>query len=182
MKSQKSKMKLSEEVMEVKRLREEGMTYWEIANKIGRSYAWVYTRAASNGYMQVGGAQLFKEEYVIPWLQMQEHMIVGKSMNTSYYQITAYIDVMSRKEGVIYIWDVEPEFSMKALQQGIGELTIHQWGWRGKVEEAVFGIVFPESEGIKVKAPEELFRWVKEKRDIRIEFITDKEVESSENI
>lgn len=181
MKSSKSRMKLEEEVREVKRMREEGMTYFEIASKIGKSYAWVYTRAANSGYIQVGGAQGFKQEYVIPWLQKQEHMIVATGGNNLYYQTSAYADVVSRKGGVIYTWMIEPEFNIKTLKEGIGELTIHQWGWKSKIEDAVFGIMFPESERLKGKVSEELLKWIRVEKGIVIEFVCDKEANENEN-
>jgi hypothetical protein len=81
----------------------------------------------------------------------------------------------------MYIWEVKSSFTWQGFQRGLGQLVIHKWGCKSRAEEMVYGLIFPESEIFKMRAPKELIEWIKEKLGIIIEFAPDREAKNEES-
>jgi len=136
--------KLSKEIDEVKKLRESGMTYEQIANQLNRSIYWVHTRLSKKYTPRVTlNEKNFQESRVIPWLRNEGHNIVGQYVRTGSGLFIQEADIISFYEGLLYITEVKVSITHHQLQTAIGQLLIHKFGYED-IERLKLQIALPK--------------------------------------
>jgi hypothetical protein len=124
-----SNPKLSEEIDSVKKLRESGMTYEQIAAQLNRSIYWVHTRLSKKYTPRVTlNEKNFQETRVIPWLKNEGHNIIGQYVRSESGFFIQEADIISFYEGFLYITEVKVSITHHQFQTAIGQLLIHKFG------------------------------------------------------
>jgi transposase len=122
--------KLSEEIDIVKKFRESGMTYEQIAAQFNRSIYWVHTRLSKKYTPRVTlNEKKFQESRVIPWLKDEGHNIIGQYVRSESGLFIQEADIISFYEGFLYITEVKVSITHHQLQTAIGQLLIHKFGY-----------------------------------------------------
>lgn len=122
--------KLSKEIDNVKKLRESGMTYEQIAAKLNRSIYWVHTRLSKRYAPRVTlNEKSFQEVRVVPWLEHQGHNIVGQYVRTGGGSFIQEADIITFYDGLLYITEVKVSITHHQLQTAIGQLLIHKFSY-----------------------------------------------------
>jgi len=122
--------KLSGEIDSVKKMRESGMTYEQIAAEFNRSIYWVHTILNKKYTPRVTlNEKNFQESRVIPWLKDAKHNIIGQYVRSGSGLFLQEADVISFCEGLLYITEVKVSITHHQLQTAIGQLLIHKFGY-----------------------------------------------------
>jgi hypothetical protein len=125
-----SNPKLSEEIDSVKKLRESGMTYEQIAVQLNRSIYWVHTILRKKYTPRVTlNEKNFQESRVIPWLKNEGHNIIGQYVRSESGFFIQEADIISFYEGFLYITEVKVSITHHQFQTAIGQLLIHKFGY-----------------------------------------------------
>lgn len=122
--------KLSAEVDQVKKMRESGLTYEQIATQLNRSIYWVHTRLRLKYTPRVSlNEKKFQESRVILWLKEQGHKIVGQYVRSGTGLFTQEADIVSFFNGFMVITEVKVSITHHQLQTAIGQLLIHKYSY-----------------------------------------------------
>ena len=132
------------EKITVEKLRSEGFKLKDIAERMSRSIYWVHSRL--NGKYEPNRTRIekhFQDSIVIERLKEGGHNILFGNTRTRCREFNQEVDVMSVKDGKIYITEVKNLVNHHQLQTAIGQIVLHQFG-RKDVDYNVYQIVFPE--------------------------------------
>lgn len=122
--------KLSAEIDQVKKMRESGLTYEQIATQLNRSIYWVHTRLRAKYSPRVSlNEKNFQETRVIPWLINQGHKIVGQYVRSGLGLFIQEADIVSFFNGNIFITEVKVSITHHQLQTAIGQLLLHKYSY-----------------------------------------------------
>jgi transcriptional regulator with XRE-family HTH domain len=133
---------LADEVSKIRDLREQGLTYEEIASKLNRSVYWVHTRLQGK-YMPKGARaeKQFQEERVVPYMSQLGFTGILQYVRTSKQGISQEADVIASLNGKQYITEVKIHITHHELQTAIGQLILHRYTYN---EEAELQIALPK--------------------------------------
>ena len=138
---------LDEERELVRRLRYvEKLKYKEIAEKLNRSLYWVHCRL-SDKYQPAASRveKRFQDNEVISYLEQQGHRILRSDTRTKCEEFSQEVDILSEKDGTIYITEVKNVVNHHQIQTGIGQIILHKYGYRKKDKgNIIYQIVFPK--------------------------------------
>ena len=143
----KGEIILDEEQELVRRLRyEEKLKYKEIAERLNRSLYWVHCRL-SDKYKPAASRveKRFQDRDVISFLENQGHKIIRSGTRTKCDEFTQEVDVLSTKDGIVFITEVKNIVNHHQIQTGIGQIILHKFGYR-KIDKGnvIYQIVFPK--------------------------------------
>jgi transcriptional regulator with XRE-family HTH domain len=126
---------LSNEVFQVRKLREQGLSYEQIASSLNRSIYWVHTRLQGK-YMPKGARaeKQFQEKRVIPYMTQMGFTGILQYVRTSKGGITQEADIIATLNGKQYITEVKVHITHHELQTAIGQLIIHRYTYNEKAE------------------------------------------------
>jgi transcriptional regulator with XRE-family HTH domain len=133
---------LADEVSKIRDIREQGLTYEEIASKLNRSVYWVHTRLQGK-YMPKGARaeKQFQEERVVPYMSQLGFTGILQYVRTSKQGISQEADVIASLNGKQYITEVKIHITHHELQTAIGQLILHRYTYN---EEAELQIALPK--------------------------------------
>lgn len=159
---------LANEVSQIQGLREQGLTYEEIASKLNRSIYWVHTRLQGK-YMPKGvrAEKLFQEERVVPYMSQLGFTGILQYVRTSKQGITQEADIIATLNGKQYITEVKVQITHHQLQTAIGQLLLYRFTYNEEVE---LQIALPK-EADMGKLPMGLIEHLKEKEDFHLLFV-----------
>ncbi|MEK7449082.1 MAG: hypothetical protein AAB019_06320 [Planctomycetota bacterium] len=143
----KNETLLDKETQLVRKLRyEEKLKYKEIAEKLNRSIYWVHCRLSDNYKPAASRVEkMFQDEQVISFLKQQGHEIITRDTRTKCNEFSQEVDVLSTKNGFIYITEVKNIVNHHQLQTSIGQIILHKFGYREKDKgNIIYQIVFPK--------------------------------------
>lgn len=155
----------------VEDLREQGFKLKEIANRMNRSIYWVQSRL--DGKYEPNKTRIekhFQDSIVIETLKKEGHNIIGGCTRTKYREFNQEIDVLSTKDGIIYVTEVKNLVTHHQLQTAIGQLILHQYG-RRDTDHIVYQAVFPKKYKDHSFFSDELLNYLKNKININIIFM-----------
>ncbi len=162
--------KLSREIEIVKKYREEGLTYEEIASKLNRSIYWVHTRLRKKYAPRVTlNEKQFQESRVIPWLENRGHKIIGQYVRSEAAFFIQEADILSFFEGKLYISEVKVSITHHQFQTAIGQLLLHSFAFKDE-RNICLQIVLP-SEVKSEKFEDELLNFFSDLHGIEIIFV-----------
>lgn len=122
--------KISEEIDSVKKMRELGMTYEQIAAQLNRSIYWVHTRLSKKYAPRVTlNEKKFQESRVIPWLESEGHTIIDQYIKSGSDLFIQEADIISLLSELVYITEVKVSITHHQLQTAIGQLLIHKFSY-----------------------------------------------------
>lgn len=143
----KDKTVLDEEQELVRKLRyEDRLKYKEIAEKLGRSLYWVHCRL-SDKYKPAATRveKRFQDDEVIAYFESQGHKIIRCGTRTKCDEFSQEIDILSKKDGFLFVTEVKNIVNHHQLQTAIGQLILHKFGYRKTdSDKIVYQIVFPK--------------------------------------
>jgi len=137
---------LDEERKLVRKLRyDNNLKYKEIAQKLNRSLYWVHCRL-SDKYKPAATRveKRFQDDKVIVYFENQGHKIIRNNTRTKCDEFGQEVDVLSTKDGFVYVTEVKNIVNHHQLQTTIGQLILHKFGYRKKTDKVIYQIVFPE--------------------------------------
>ena len=118
---------LAQELAAVRLMRASGMTYEQIAGKLGRSIYWVHSRLRGKYRPRdVRTELLFQEQAVVPWLQSRGHVIVSQCERLTYDRFVLEADVVSTLGTERWITEVKVSANGHELHTAIGQLVLHR--------------------------------------------------------
>ncbi len=139
---------LNEERELVRKLRyEDKLKYKEIAQNLNRSLYWVHCRL-SDKYKPVASRveKRFQDDDVIVYFENQGHQIIKKKTRTKCDEFSQEVDVLSMKDGILYVTEVKNIVNHHQLQTAIGQLILHKFGYKEKDPgKTVYQMVFPKT-------------------------------------
>lgn len=159
---------LNKEITYIKSLRNEGLTYEEIASRINRSIYWVHSRLQGK-YLPKGARseKHFQEERVVPYMEkigftgiLQYVRIVKKGLSQE-------ADIIANFEGKTYITEVKVHITHHQLQTAIGQLIIQRYAYDAYSE---LQIALPKETDM-AKLPNGLIEYLKNKNNIHFLFV-----------
>jgi len=154
---------LADEIFHIRKLREQGLTYEEIASNLNRSVYWVHTRL--QGKYRPKGARAekqFQEERVVPYMTQLGFTGILQYVRTSKQGVTQEADIIATLNDKQYITEVKVHITHHQLQTAIGQLILHRYTYNEEVE---LQIALPKEAG-KSKLPNELIEHLKNKENI----------------
>ena len=162
---------LAQEMLTIHLLRQEGLTYEEIANSLNRSVYWVHTRLREAYRPQGARAEkLFQETRVVPFLLRLGHRDVRQYIRIDGAGYSQEADVVSTHSDKIYITEVKLHLMQHQLQTAIGQLTLHRLAYSEQRICPALQIALPE-EVIQTKLPTLLVELLKMREGIDIVFV-----------
>ena len=122
------------------------LKYSEIAKRFNRSLYWVHCRL-SEKYKPAGSRveKRFQDQDVITHLEKEGQKIITQNTRTKCDEFSQEADVLSTKDGLIYITEVKNIVNHHQIQTGIGQIIMHKYGNRKKDNgNIIYQIIFPE--------------------------------------
>ncbi len=138
---------LDEERKLVRKLRyDDNLKYKEIAQKLNRSLYWVHCRL-SDKYKPAASRveKRFQDSEVAAYLENQGHQIIKKTTRTKCDEFSQEVDILSSKDGSLFVTEVKNIVNHHQLQTAIGQLILHKFGYRKKTDKVIYQIVFPKN-------------------------------------
>lgn len=159
---------LSEEIDQIKKLRNEGLTYEQIASKLNRSVYWVHSRLQKE-YTPKGARaeKKFQEERVIPYMIKLGFSGILQYVRTSKAGIVQEADIIATLDGKQYITEVKVHITHHQLQTAIGQLLIHRFTYN---KDAELQIALPREANLS-KLPNALIRHLESFERIHFLFV-----------
>jgi len=126
---------LATEVSQIRNLREQGLTYEQIASSLNRSIYWVRTRLQGK-YMPKGprAEKMFQEDRVVPYMIQIGFTGILQYVRTSKGGITQEADIVATINGNQYITEVKIHITHHELQTAIDQLILHRYTYNEKAE------------------------------------------------
>jgi len=145
----KKKGILEEEKALIHHLRyNEKLKYTEIAQKVNRSLYWVHTRLSEKYQPATARVEKrFQDEEVLAFLKNEGHKIINEDTRTRCREFSQEVDILSLKEGVVYVTEVKNIVNHHQIQTGIGQLILHKFAYQHRYperEHVVYQLVFPK--------------------------------------
>lgn len=138
---------LDKEIELVRRLRyEEKLKYKEIAEKLNRSLYWVHCRL-SDKYKPAASRveKRFQDQGVVSFLEREGHKIIRSGTRTKCEEFSQEVDILSTKDGVVFVTEVKNIVNHHQIQTGIGQMVLHKFGYRKRNKDnIIYQIVFPK--------------------------------------
>lgn len=138
---------LDEERELVRKLRyEDKLKYKEIAERLNRSLYWVHCRL-SDKYQPAASRveKRFQDAEVEAYFEKQGHKIIKSGTRTKCDEFSQEVDILSTKDGFVYVTEVKNIVNHHQLQTAIGQIMLHKYGYRKiATEKIIYQIVFPE--------------------------------------
>jgi transcriptional regulator with XRE-family HTH domain len=159
---------LSGEILQIKVLRTEGLTYEQIASRMNRSIYWVHSRL--KGKYTPRGARSeknFQEERVVPYMIELGFSGILQYVRTSNEGVNQEADIISTLNGKQYITEVKVHITHHQLQTAIGQLLIHRFTYNRETE---LQIALPKEADLS-KLPDMLINHLKDKERIHCLFV-----------
>ncbi len=158
---------MTEEVERIQALRQEGLTYEQIATRLNRSVYWVHSRLrAKYRPSKTRTERLFQEQRVVPFLLHLGHELVGQSLRVGNAPHEQEADVVTRLGDKMCVTEVKLAITHHQLQTAIGQLSIHRYALRDK-QSLILQLALP-LEAVNSRLSEEFTRYLTERLNIHL--------------
>ena len=118
---------LRAELEEVRLFRSSGMTYEQIAQRLGRSIYWVHSRLRGKYQPRnLRTERLFQDQAVIPYLLDAGHVVLAQCERSTYGQFVLEADVVSQHAKATWITEIKAGANGHELHTAIGQLVLHR--------------------------------------------------------
>ena len=114
----------------------------------------------------------FQDDEVTAYFESQGHEIVRINTRTKCDEFSQEVDILSKKDGVLFVTEVKNIVNHHQIQTAIGQLILHKFGYKkinsGKI---VYQIVFPKRYQIYRYFSKDFLNYLDEGFGIKVVFV-----------